>query len=161
MQLFLWNTDYLLERLAVPGGLAQYLGEFVVQFFFKSVYGALWYAVLFAAVQLLTWRLIKSEKRQALCYLLSFVPSAILWYLACNPKIPMTPIIAVLLTLVLMNLLPKKQNIRWIVACVMIPIGYWLLGPAVVILAVYLLFSRCASMFLKPVLLMLMRILWR
>ena len=105
-KMLLWPTaDYLLERLAVPGGLAQYLGEFVVQFFFKSVYGALWYAVLFAAVQLLTWRLIKSEKRQALCYLLSFVPSAILWYLACNPKIPMTPIIAVLLTLVLMNLL--------------------------------------------------------
>jgi hypothetical protein len=156
MQLFLWNTDYLMERLAVPGGLAQYLGEFVVQFFFKSVYGALWYAVLFAAVQLLTWRLIRSEKRQKLCYLLSFVPSAILWYLACNPKIPMTPIIAVLLTLVLMNLLPKKQNARWIVSCAMIPIGYWLLGPAVVILAVYLLFSRSGSMFLKPVPLILL-----
>ena len=26
LQLFLWNNDYLFSRLAVPGGLARYLG---------------------------------------------------------------------------------------------------------------------------------------
>ena len=132
MQLFLWNTDYLWERLAVPGGLAQYLGEFVVQFFLNPVYGALWYVALFVAAQQLTWRLIRNKKY---C-LLSFVPSCILWYLACVPNIPMTPIVAVVLTLGLMNLLPKTRKARRTMVCVMAPVGYWLLGPAIVLLAV-------------------------
>ena len=152
VQLFLWNSDYLMERLMVPGGLAQYLGEFVVQFFVKTVYGALWYAVLLVAVQLLTWMLLRSKQRTAKSswiYLLSFIPSIILWYLACNPKIPMTPIVAVLLTLVLMNLLPKHQKACWIAAFAMIPIGYWLLGPAVVLLALYPLFLRGSNVMLR------------
>ena len=152
VQLFLWNSDYLMERLAVPGGLAQYLGEFIVQFFVKNVYGALWYVVLLVAVQLLTWQLMRSKQRTAKSswvYLLSFIPSVILWYLACNPKIPMTPIVAVLLTLVLMTLLPKHQKACWIAAFAMIPIGYWLLGPAVVLLALYLLFTRGSNVMLR------------
>ena len=152
VQLFLWNSDYLMERLAVPGGLAQYLGEFIVQFFVKNVYGALWYVVLLVAVQLLTWQLMRSKQRTAKSswiYLLSFIPSVILWYLACNPKIPMTPIVAVLLTLVLMNLLPKHQKACWIAAFALIPIGYWLLGPAVVLLALYLLFTRGSNVMLR------------
>lgn len=152
IQLFLWNTDYLMERLIVPGGLAQYLGEFVVQFFVKTVFGALWYVVLLVAVQLLTWRLMRSKQgtlKSFWLYLLSFVPSCLLWYLACNPKIPTTPIMAVLLTFGLMNLLPKHQKARWIVAFVMIPLGYWLLGPAVVLLALYLLFTRGANVLLR------------
>ena len=152
VQLFLWNSDYLMERLAVPGGLAQYLGEFIVQFFVKNVYGALWYAVLLVAVQLLTWQLMRSKQRTAKSswvYLLSFIPSVILWYLACNPKIPMTPIVAVLLTLVLMNLLPKHQKACRIAAFALIPIGYWLLGPAMVLLALYLLFTRGSNVMLR------------
>ena len=161
VQLFLWNTGYLMERLAVPGGLAQYLGEFIVQYFVKSVYGALWYTILLVAVQWLTWRLIRSEKRKVILYLLSFVPAMMLWYLACNPKIPTTPIIAVLLTLALMNLLPKRGDIgvgRWVigVGCLVMVVGYWLLGPAVAIMAVYLLFCRGISLFLRPVPLILL-----
>lgn len=151
VQLFLWNSDYLMERLAVPGGLAQYLGEFIVQFFVKNVYGALWYVVLLVAVQLLTWQLMRSKQRMAKSswiYLLSFIPSVILWYLACNPKIPMTPIVAVLLTLVLMNLLPKHQKVCGFAAFALIPIGYWLLGPAMVLLALYLLFTRGSNVML-------------
>ena len=152
VQLFLWDSDYLMERLAVPGGLAQYLGEFIVQFFVKNVYGALWYVVLLVAVQLLTWQLMRSKQRTAKSswvYLLSFIPSVILWYLACNPKIPMTPIVAVLLTLVLMTLLPKHQKVCGFAAFAMIPIGYWLLGPAVVLLALYLLFTRGSNVMLR------------
>ena len=132
MQLFLWKTDYLLERLAVPGGLAQYLGEFIVQFFINPVYGALWYAVLLVAAQRLTSRLICKDKY----YLLSFIPSCVLLYLACNPDIPMTPIVAIVLTLGLMNILPKARKARWTTVCMMVPVGYWLLGPAIILLTV-------------------------
>ncbi|MEE3445336.1 MAG: DUF6057 family protein, partial [Prevotella sp.] len=132
-QLFLWNTDYLTERLAVPGGLAQYLGEFIVQFMINPVYGACWYVVLLVAALLLCRRLITGQK----WYLLSFLIPGVLWYLSCNPDIPMTPVVAVVLTLVLMNLLPKGRKARWITASVMAPVGYWLLGPAILLLVVY------------------------
>jgi hypothetical protein len=131
MQLFLWNTDYLTERFAVPGGFSQYLGEFIVQFFLNPVYGALWYVALFVAAQLLTWRLlIRWTQRDGsfVLYLLSFIPSILLWYLACNPNIPMTPIVAVVLTLGLLNLLPKARKACIVVFCVMIPVVYWLAG---------------------------------
>jgi hypothetical protein len=32
-QLFLWTDNYFLERIAIPGGLAEYLGEMISQFF--------------------------------------------------------------------------------------------------------------------------------
>ena len=153
MQLFLWNTAYLWERLAVPGGLAQYLGEFVVQFFLNPVYGALWYAVLFVTAQLLTLRLIPNKKY----YLLSFIPPCVLWYLACIPDIPMTPIVAVVLTLGLMNLVPKERKARCTTVCVMVPMGYWLLGPAILLLTVLfipsvnlLIFCVIGSAWLTP-----------
>ena len=152
MQLFLWNTDYLMERLTMPGGLAQYLGEFIVQFFLNPVYGALWYAVLLVAAQLLMWRLF-SNKRSLLsnnlpllsnnlpllrnkAWLLSYIVPFVLWALACNPNIPMTPIVAVVLTLALMNLLPKARKARFVTACVLVPVGYWLLGPAIVLMVI-------------------------
>lgn len=168
-QLFLWNTDYLTERLAVPGGLAQYLGEFIVQFFINPLYGACWYVVLFVGAQLLCRRLLShnnpplSHNNPPLLrnkwYLLSFLLSGVLWYLACNPNIPMTPIVAVVLTLILMNLLPKGRKARWITASVMVPVGYWLVGPAIFLLVVYvfhwlplLLLAGCVvgSLWLAP-----------
>ena len=144
MQLFLWNTDYLLECLAVPGGFAQYLGEFIVQFFLNPVYGALWYAVLFVAAQLLAWRLCKA-------WLLSYIVPCVLWALACDPNIPMTPIVAVVLTLALMNLLPKARKARFVTACVLVPVGYWLLGPAIVIMGTVLLICRGANVIRRTV----------
>ena len=48
-QLFLWNGDYLLERLCVPGGAAQYVAEGFVQFFIQPLYGALIEALLLVA----------------------------------------------------------------------------------------------------------------
>lgn len=161
-QLFLWNTDYLVERLAVPGGLAQYLGEFIVQFFINPFYGACWYVVLLVTAQLLSRRLLSFINLPLLHnkrYLLSFLLPGVLWYLACNPNIPMTPVVAVVLTLVLMNLLPKGRRARWITASVMAPVGYWLVGPAIILLVVYvfhwlplLLLAACVvgSLWLVP-----------
>ena len=31
-QLFLWTGDYFCERTSVPGGMSEWLGEFIVQF---------------------------------------------------------------------------------------------------------------------------------
>ena len=98
--LFLWNTDYLLDRLAVPGGLAQYLGEGIAQFFLNPFNAALVYAVLFVIAQQLMSHLllrffpnIKSKVRVPL----SLLPSCLFWYLAMQPRVPLTPTVAALL----------------------------------------------------------------
>ena len=60
-QLFLFDGDYFTERIAEPGGLARYVGEFLVQFYNSPALGAFILAVLFMLVQRLTWRLMRSK----------------------------------------------------------------------------------------------------
>ncbi len=50
-QLFLCTTGYLRQSLTVPGGLADWLAEALVQFFFYPVLGAVLLALLFMALQ--------------------------------------------------------------------------------------------------------------
>jgi len=45
-QLFLYSTDYLLERISVAGGVADYVAEFLTQFYYVPAAGAA--AVIFA-----------------------------------------------------------------------------------------------------------------
>lgn len=38
-QMFLFDTNYFLERIVLPGGLADYISEFLVQFYYMPVLG--------------------------------------------------------------------------------------------------------------------------
>lgn len=151
-QLFLCNKEYLLERLAVPGGLAQYIAEALVQFFNNARLGALTYALLLALTQWLTWKAMQrtsaadtSDKsghsRQSAKtskpwpFLLSFVPAIILCWLATNPYISTTPLVAVVLVLVAMALRPRGKKMQLAYTTLLIPIGYWLVGPAILLVA--------------------------
>ena len=55
-QLFLFDDDYLMSRLAEPGGVARYVAEFLVQFYNSFTIGAAILAVLMIVVQRLSWR---------------------------------------------------------------------------------------------------------
>ena len=137
--LFLWNTEYLTERLALPGGLAQYLGEGVTQFFLNPFIGAIGYAILFVIAQLLSKKLlgqffpgVKKQYR----FMLSLIPPAMLWAVAMLPHVPLTLTMAVLMVLgagcVIMSLTAKRT--RLFVLCGMVPIMYWLTGPVAILL---------------------------
>ena len=65
-QLFLWNSDYFMERIIIPGGLAQYLSEFLVQYFLNPINGAFTYAVLFILEQQLASRWLQQFFRNAI-----------------------------------------------------------------------------------------------
>ena len=54
LQLFLWTGDYFAERIVIPGGLAQYLGEKICQFCINPINGAIAYTVIFIVAQLLS-----------------------------------------------------------------------------------------------------------
>ena len=40
-QMFLFNCGYLAERVSVAGGVADYVAEFIIQFFYYPRWGAL------------------------------------------------------------------------------------------------------------------------
>ena len=145
-QLFLCNKEYLLERLAVPGGLAQYMAEALVQFFANAKWGALIYTMLLTLTQWLTWKAIRrlptstpsgksAPSSKSWLFLLSFVPAIILCWLATNPYIPTTPLVAVVLVLAAMAVAPKGKKTRLAYTTLLIPIGYWLVGPAILLVA--------------------------
>lgn len=144
-QLFLWDSSYFLDRLVVPGGLARYIGEIIVQFFIIPPVAAIIYALLFVAEQQLTQHLLGHRDR-TIWWILSFVPSVLLWVIACFIDIPMTTTVAILLTMVLLAVLSHNPRYRMIITTILIPVAYWLLGPAVIILAVSPLWSGLRRM---------------
>lgn len=59
MQLFLWNSDYFMERIVEPGGGARYLAEMLVQYYNNLALGALLITLLMVAMQQLTWIILR------------------------------------------------------------------------------------------------------
>ena len=136
--LFLWNGSYFMERIAVPGGLVQYIGEGLAQFFRNPLNGAIIYALLFVTEQWLTSQLLKQAFptwKKIVRFALSLIPPIILWRVAMIPEVPLTPTIAIILVMAVMlgiTYLPKK--LRVICTCVLMPIVYWLTGPAAILM---------------------------
>lgn len=136
-QLFLFQSDYLLSRLSVPGGMARYVAEFLVQFFRSVALGALITAVLLVLIQWLSWKLLcrnLSAGSPSHLFPFSFLPSLVLWKMLCDMDVSMTLPIAVMLTWLLMLVLPNKRKLSLIASLVLIPIGYWLVGPVIICL---------------------------
>ena len=127
-QLFLWSWDYFVERISLPGGLADWLGEFVVQFFYVEWLGALLLALLFVALQRLTLRLLTPVSFPP-SLLLSFSPSLLLLWLMGDINVLLSLPVAIVLALALACVRCPKA-LSW-VDILIVPIVYWLIGPAV------------------------------
>ncbi len=126
-QLFLWSWDYFVERISLPGGLADWLGEFVVQFFYVEWLGALLLALLFVALQRLTLRLLTPVSFPP-SLLLSFSPSLLLLWLMGDINVLLSLPVAIVLALALACVRCPKA-LSW-VDILIVPIVYWLIGPA-------------------------------
>lgn len=138
-QLFLWNIDYLRECMVVPGGLAQYLADMIVQVFLNPLYGALWLAALFVIIQLMTFRLMGAPKRWYL-FLLSAVPAWLMAYLWTDIHVSITLTVAVVLALAGACVLRRwRYQLQLWALVVLMPVGYWLIGPAIVLTLIPLL----------------------
>ena len=60
-QLFLFDADYWGKRIAVPGGLADYIAEYLTQFYYHVWAGACILAFLYVLLQRLVWKLAKEQ----------------------------------------------------------------------------------------------------
>ncbi len=100
-QMFLFTNDYFTQRVALPGGLADYLGEFLVQFYYLKWAGALVLAVLFVLLQFLTWKLMRQHgnRPSSWCYPLSFIPPMLLLWLMGDESVLLSYVVALLMAM--------------------------------------------------------------
>ena len=136
-QLFLWTWDYFVERISLPGGFADWLGEFIVQFYYIEWLGALLLALLFVAMQRLTLRLLthgdspqmlfRTQGAVPMC--LSLVPVGIVLWLMGDVNVLLSLPVAIVLALGLACVRLSKP-LSWADALIL-PVAYWLIGPAI------------------------------
>ena len=142
-QLFQFSWRYLFDTLAVPGGLADWCGRFLTQFFYFSAAGSLILALLLAAIQLATAALTKNPSPVG--YALTFVPPILLLLFFCDADAMPGTLVAVLLALLcaLAVLRIRSFLLRNIVAAVATALLYFLVGPLSVLFVVaYLVRER-------------------
>ena len=78
-QLWLTTGDFFLQRMAVPGGMADYVSEFLVQFYYVPWLGALLIGVVYAAMQWLMWMTVRRWDKTA--FPITFLlPLLMLWH---------------------------------------------------------------------------------
>lgn len=123
-QLFLWTGDYFCERISVPGGMSEWLGEFIVQFYYVEWLGALMLALLFVALQRVVWRAMGDGH-----YLLSFVPSVLLLWLLGDPSVLLGYVWALLIAVGAFALNRRHDQKSLMADVLIVPLVYWLAGP--------------------------------
>lgn len=141
-QLFQFSWRYLAETLAVPGGLADWCGRFLTQFFYFSVVGSLILALLLTAIQLSTAALAKNLSPTG--YALTFIPSVLLLVFFCDADAMPGTLVAILLSLLCALAVIRIRPVvfRNIVAIVATALLYFLLGPLSVLFIVAYLFHE-------------------
>jgi len=144
-QLFLFTPSYFTERISVPGGLADYVAEFITQFYYVYALGTILLALVFFCLQRLTWVLMRRNGVSPSWYLLSFIPTMALWALMGNENVLLSFAIALLgmEELMLHYIIVRDHSRGWIAPAVYlliaIPVGYWLVGPVVIGLSLILM----------------------
>ena len=146
LQLFLWDGGYFWERVSLPGGLSDWLGEFLVQFYFMSLVGAAILAVLFLLMQRLTYgamawhRADGQSDTKAFAYILSFVPALLMWAYLGDENVMLGFVVACIFALAAMwgyTLLRAEWLCRWVYPLLMAVILYWTMGAVVLAFALF------------------------
>ena len=128
MQMFRFGPDYFLESIAVPGGLGDWIGGFLVQFFYHAPVGSLILAILLGLIQYLTWK--NMEDGSFAAYPLSLLPAVAMFFYFCDENGLVTAAIAMTASLASSAALMKitKTGIRCIVTVLLMPVMYMLFG---------------------------------
>ena len=139
LQMFLFGKKYFLERIILPGGLADYLAEFLVQFYYMPVLGAAFVALLLMGIQGAVWGLMRQygTKHDFPGYLLSFVPSVVLWCFMGDPNVLLSFVVALWGAMGMAWIHNRFHNrlVKVVFELVSTALIYWLLGPVVFVYA--------------------------
>ena len=137
--MFLFDTGYFLERIVLPGGLADYISEFLVQFYYMPVLGGAIIALLLMGIQAAVWGLMKQygARHDFPSYLLSFLPSIALWCAMGDQNILLSFVVALFGALLMGWIHNRFHNrlVKVVFELVSTALVYWFLGPVVFLYA--------------------------
>lgn len=149
-QMFLWDTDYFIQRLSVPGGLADYIAELLVQFNYVPAAGAIIMALLFMSLQRISWLVCRMTGASNSWYPFSFIPVLALWAYMGDPNVLLSFPISLIAALLFMagwlrathqNSISKK--VQGFLFAIITPLFYWLFGTTAFIVAAFVLIDEC------------------
>lgn len=142
-QMFLFDTGYFLERIVLPGGLADYISEFLVQFYYMPVLGGAIIALLLMGIQAAVWGLMKQygARHDFSGYLLSFLPSIALWCAMGDQNVLLSFVVALFGALVIGWIHNRFHNrlVKVVFELVSTALVYWFLGPVVFVYVVLMI----------------------
>ena len=142
-QMFLFDTGYFLERIVLPGGLADYISEFLVQFYYMPVLGGAIIALLLMGIQAVVWGLMKQygARHDFPGYLLSFLPSIVLWCAMGDQNVLLSFVVALFGALVIGWIHNRFHNrlVKVVFELVSTALVYWFLGPVVFVYVVLMI----------------------
>ncbi len=129
-QLFRFSADYAWEKAAYPGGVADYAGRFLTQFWVFAWAGALVMALLLVALQRLVAAVAVGLCRKRGLYPLTFVPSLVCLVLCCDENYLPAAIIQLVIALAAVCLYRQLPVWRWrgLTAGLLAPVVYWMAG---------------------------------
>lgn len=132
-QLFEFTGAYFASVASLPGGLADWLGRFVTQFFYYAPAGAALLALLLCGLQLLGW--VACRNRTLFTYALSFLPVAFLLAFYCDESALVGAAFALAFSLGCAALCQgiKADRPRHILEAVLLPLLYMAGGPLAVV----------------------------
>ena len=138
-QMFLFDTGYFLECIVLPGGLADYISEFLVQFYYMPVLGGAIIALLLMGIQAVVWGLMKQygARHDFPGYLLSFLPSIALWCAMGDQNVLLSFVVALFGALLMGWIHNRFHNrlVKVVFELVSTALVYWFLGPVVFLYA--------------------------
>lgn len=136
MQLFLLTFGYLQKHLAIQGGLAIYLGEFITQFFLNKWVAAILVSALLIFLAIGIQKVLKTVSGNGI-YLLSFLPVIGYHFMLFDQYYKLAGLVAVVLSVwsVVSFVQLKNANLRTAIGFVLLLLNYWLLGGAFIIFA--------------------------
>ena len=147
IQLFIFNSTYILSYFSKPGGLACLIGDFLTQFLYLKGGGAVVISLLFVFEWLLIVGILNSfgVKQQAL--LVALLPIIAEWMIIAEItfSIAMTVSFAFVLLAVYVYILIRNKTVSYIYGILLVPILYLLLGGVVFLFPIVVLLYEIAS----------------
>ncbi|MDE6547862.1 MAG: hypothetical protein K2L22_02585 [Muribaculaceae bacterium] len=132
-QLFLFTWSYFAHAIEVPGGFADYISEFVVQFYYVPLYGALLAAIVLTLSQVFLGLACRRGSLPDTAYVLASVPSVLYLGAMGDENMLMSFGVAIMLTALFIYLATLTARASASTDIPALAVGfcvlYWLAGP--------------------------------
>lgn len=138
LQLFRFGADYFGDSISVSGGLGDWIGGFLTQFFYYAPVGSLILAGLLGLIQLLVWK--NMENKSFAAYPLSLLPSAAMFLFFCDENAITGAAVSMIASLTAALLLMKIRGgvLRTVTTVLLIPVMYTFFGGISILIPIIL-----------------------